>query len=138
MLVNRLRRRVEVEGEDAWVEVRPLSWLEWREVREAAEQAALDKVRRIGVDVVREIAGQRQEPAPEAQGPTATDVLDAVDVALVLERGVVAWSYEEPVTPETVRLLDERTARQVARAIVEWTTGADADPKHGCEPSTAT
>lgn len=61
------------------------------------------------------------EDRPTEGGPTAPNPLAGVDVLELLVRGVVAWSYSEPISREMLEDLDDDAAEFIARAILRLT-----------------
>lgn len=120
MLVNKSVRRVDLPHEPGqWVEVRPLSWADSVAAKKAASEATLHAFRDLGTDFLSQLQSLQSAPSPaDAAEPAPANPLAGYDRRIVLERGLVAWSYDEPVTPENISLLDEQTAEVAALAIV--------------------
>ena|SRR6266545_1009691 len=116
MLVSKSVRRIELPHESgAWIEVRQLSFAELAAARDVQSRTALRRIEGLDFTKLRDL----QQQVGVSNGEIGeTDPLAAFDELTLLEAGIVAWSYEEPVTPENVRLLDEATAEVAARAIV--------------------
>ncbi|MCK9497188.1 MAG: hypothetical protein M0R75_17085, partial [Dehalococcoidia bacterium] len=66
------------------------------------------------------------------------DPLKDYDQGSLLRAGIVSWSYDVEVTPDTIDALDERTARWCAEAIVAYTKGdrTEEERGEGSSPST--
>lgn len=80
------------------------AFAEMKRTREALDQSFLDRV---------------METMAGAGGPVkAADPLLAYDRVTLMEAGVTAWSFDLPVTRETLEDLDEDTADWLARAIL--------------------
>jgi hypothetical protein len=158
MLVDRHTKRLDVPGEPGeWVTIRRLTFGELADLRRLSGELFLEGLAGLPEDVLeaqlrvqtqlseaRKAARAAAEEAgeePEEDLPDP-DVLDGMDLLTILRSGVVAWSYHEesgepvPVEPATVAMLDERTARWLAREIM--LLGKAADPLGDSSPSTAT
>ena len=118
-------RRVMIPHEEhEWMEIRMLSWMELDEARAVRERHQLasfkDYAELMGGDTVkaareavRQVNGQ---PAPDTEAAApARKPEDIYDKASILTAGIVNWSYDEPVSPDTIRRLDAHTA--------EWALG---------------
>ena len=133
MLTNRQGavRRIDLPHEPgAWVEVRPISW---RQLREAIDEAQTAGIRRLAT-----MAGEfheLRELMAEARATTETGRADAYDTATLLRHGVVAWSYTDPVTAETLDELDQETVDLIVAELLPRARG-EADRKNGTGPST--
>ena len=90
------------------------SWRDLDLARQARSREAISNLRGLG-DVLRELQ------SPESQTKAATAAADPTndyDRATLLGRCLVAWSYPDPVTPETIASLDEQTAAWAMAEIV--------------------
>jgi len=116
MLVSETRR-VDIPHEPgAWVELRELSGRQLRKNREKKTWTLLARVNEAGgfEKLPKTPEGTEQEPDP----------LMPYDLDDLLQKGIVAWSYPEEVTPEAIERLDERTERFIAFELVP---GAEDD-----------
>lgn len=101
-LVRDLRERHDVPHEPGeWIEFRLLSW---RELEEAQER----RLRRL-LEQVREMGGLEALAGAERAGGGEPSPREMYDHGVLLERAIVAWSYDAPVSPETIALLDPVT-----------------------------
>ena len=57
----------------------------------------------------------------------STDPLDSYDLGILLQYGLVSWSYEREITEETRRLLDDRTAKWLGREIVKLNSWSEEE-----------
>ena len=136
MFVSQYTTRIELpeEGEGAWVELRPLSWLE--------QQHAIDKgyIESMQAAVALDWNAVLGQADPEVLKAVAdrvqADPLADFDQLEVLKGGVVAWSFEEPVDEEHLKLLEPAIARRLAEQIVGLRR--EADLGNSSSPSTAT
>ena len=106
-----------------WIEFRRLGHKALKEAREGKARrqmrAASDVSRDLDPaflqrmrDEVTAAVAAREAAAPEA------DPLDDYDTDELLRRGIAAWSYADPLTPENIDGLDEATADWAARRIL--------------------
>lgn len=117
MLRKGVTKTAEIPHEPGeWIEVKLLGWKELEAARRARMRQSFENIREMGPDLYRQMQESRSDNGP-------TDVMQQYDQGVVLERGIVGWSYGEPVTPETIGQLDPVTAEWAARTIV----GADAE-----------
>ena len=134
MLVTKDRtEQLSIPGEDGqWMQFRRLSWLEMVEAAETAERRSVKKMTQLGSEVVGAIfashdAKQAMKTAAataETDGdgdatPTKAPTVGSYDRESLLESGIVAWSYEEKVSPKTIKQLDAETARWAAEQVFE-------------------
>ncbi|MPZ13982.1 MAG: hypothetical protein GEU73_06095 [Chloroflexi bacterium] len=131
-LVRGITRRVELPSEPGeWIEVRLLSWVERKEAREVRLSAIIRDAHALGP----ELRASIRETQQDSSGQAPVDPLAAYDHETVLTRGIVAWSFDAEVSPETIRLLDEPTALVALRAILQIDTESEADRKNGSSRS---
>lgn len=103
------------------VTIRRLSWAELQEAGAANTKKAMQYVRDVGDSAIREIAQQAKQGA---NAEIARDPFNAYDMATLLRYGIKSWSYQRPVTPENVALIDDVAAPYLARQIFDFTKGA--------------
>ena len=107
--------RQEIPGEDGeWVDLRQLGWKDLDSARRARQTDSFDSLRAMGKDLYQMI----QETRSDTSAASEIDPLTMYDLGTVLELGIAAWSYDAPVTPETIATLDPETADWAARQIV--------------------
>ena len=139
MLTSKIRRRIELPHEpEQWVEVRQLSYLQLDLARDVFQMRNMDRLGRLDASTRQQLAEMQlarfQNSATVAE-VVADDPLIGYDVQTLLQAGVIAWSYDEAVTPESVDQLDEATAEYVARELVPKTE-SETDRKNGSPNST--
>ena len=103
------RLRVDVPHEAGeWFEIQPLSWASLEVARRLRTEDAIKQASLLDAEMLKGIQATTATATATAN-PKASS--DALDVGTVLERGISSWSYAVPVTPESVRSLDEPTAQ---------------------------
>ena len=117
MLTRLNTRKVDIPGEEgAWAEIKPASYWDVKLAREAGLKGIADKV-----VMFREMKDLIPDTTPEEQAElqqeAEDDPLTGLDLSVLLERCITAWSYGAEITQETVRDLDEPTARFLAGEI---------------------
>lgn len=128
--------RHEIPGEPGqWMELRQLGWAELDEARRARQSESFANIREMGKDTFKVMQEVRRDVGGADDGPS--DPLQTYDLGTLLKAGISAWSYEDEVSPMTIRLLDPDTAQWAARIIVGHKAEAEAERKNGSEPSTA-
>ena len=93
-----------------WMKFRPLSWLDMQAARDARLTRALQRASGLlpeALEVLRDETVQEEGASVEQ-----------LDQAVILRSGIAEWSYGEPVSPETIGRLDERTAEWAYEEIV--------------------
>jgi hypothetical protein len=106
-----------------WMRLRMLSWRELDLARQERVLAIARYHRSVGLDYLRDLQASAREPSADDNGraaasPTADDLLASYDRGTLLRAGIVEWSYDPPVSPETIDALDEQTALWAARLLV--------------------
>lgn len=135
MLIKDQKTRLDIPHEDGqWVEIRRLSWRELDKAREAQQVRAMSAMKSMGGDVLEALRGAQSDGARDARQQSPQLVYDR---ATVLHAGLVAWSYDEKVTPEHIDQLDPVTADWLFRQIVEQHAESDETKKKDSPPSTA-
>ncbi len=112
MLTNksRLTEQVAIPHERGeWMKFRALSWRNLQAAQEAQMARALREVAGLTPQAFELLQNQA-----ERQGAS----VDQLDQTVVLRSGIAAWSYGEPVSPEAVDRLDQRTADWAFAEIV--------------------
>ena len=69
----------------------------------------------------RELAATPDAPAPDQVAALQRDPARLYARSVVLEKGIKAWTYEEPPTPDTIADLDADAAEWLFTAILELT-----------------
>jgi hypothetical protein len=100
------------------VTIQKLSGKALQAARQAQIAASMQLVQAMGGAAIgRELA----EVPPEAVAAAQTDPARQYDRPTVLAKGVKAWTYPDPPTPDRLDDLDEQAADFVFRAILELT-----------------
>lgn len=130
-IVTNVTKRVEIPHEpDQWMEIKKLSWRQLEATKDAQTNALLARMKSLGGDMVKALQGavedQKQKPGTQH------------DRGGVLNCGIVAWSYDVPVTPANVDALDEETAAWAVEEILALNAPrTDEERKNGLSPSTS-
>lgn len=134
-IVTGLTERWEIPHEPGQhMTLRPLSWWHKQKASDAQTDSVIARVKTMGTDVMKELRGA--ESRSDVQAAQA-DPLGSYDRALVLEFGIVEWSYEEKLSPEAIKDLDDKTAEEAARRILVISSALDEEArKNGSSPST--
>ena len=133
MLVTKdTTEQVPIPHEDGhWMQFRRLSWLEMTEAAEKAERRSVAKMTQFGSEAVGAIMSSHEaKQAMQTAAATADTDGDAPKTAKVptvksydreslVVNGIVAWSYEEKVSPKAIKQLDAETARWAAEQVFE-------------------
>jgi len=102
--------------------------------REVRSVSSLQLVQAMGgAAVVADVAGLDQSSAVAAElERRRADPAQVYDRPTVLEKGVTAWTYTEPLTPDRLADLDEQAADFLFHAILDLTLpNGDAEKKTG-------
>ncbi len=128
MLTSKHTKQIEIPHEPGeWLKVRQLSGRALDEAREERSRRVLANARAMGAEVM--LAFQDVE-RPASTEPAEPDPLADYDVDTVLRCGIIAWSYQEKVKPETIADLDEQTRDWAAREILAMCQRSEADRKN--------
>ena len=115
MALRDLTKQVSIPHEDGeWMELRLLGWQELEESKRAKTRESFENIKALGGDIYKAIQEARTEDTSGSMDPLALH-----DMATLLRKGIVAWSYGGvPVNAENIGRLDEKTATWAARAIL--------------------
>ena len=139
MLTNtQVTRRPIPHEPGQWVETRLLGWHQLDEAMEVRRSAAFKTMRELaaaGAGLGRAVASADRDGVASAARALEADPSREYDALTVLRYGVVAWSYEPPVTEQALKDLDPVTKGWLVRAILRL---EDPDERlFGSGPSTA-
>jgi hypothetical protein len=153
MFASRITQDVEVsDGQSAVVvTIRKLSGNSLGKAKDARTADKLSSIRTASkdllafwkdasVEAVAEKLAERQKAEQDATSKAEARYAE-YDRLTVLQAGIVRWSSDVKVTPDTVADLDEETADKLHRAILDLSLPAldpeaDTAPKGGFAPST--
>jgi hypothetical protein len=102
------------------VTIRRLSGRHLAKAREASQTASIENLKRLGgAAFQRELSalGSDEDRARQL-ADFAADPLNAYDRYELMKRGIVAWSYEQPVSDEAIEDLSEEAVEYFAREIL--------------------
>ncbi len=105
-------------GESATI--RMLSWKQLEEAKDATVQGAFKLFENLSPAALEALTN-----APERASRQTADT--TYDRAVILLRGVVGWSYEDPVDEETLADLDDETAEFLEDAILGLSRRTEAE-----------
>lgn len=124
IFASRTQRTIAIPfDEPHTVTIQKLSGRQLEKAKEASQSAAVESLKRMGgAAFQRELAelGDAKATAERVAAAQA-DPLTSYDRLILLQRGIVAWTYPETITPEAVEDLSEEAADFLARAIVDLT-----------------
>lgn len=147
MLVNLHTKRVNIPHEAGeWMELRRLTFGEMKQLSEESLQGYFEALEELPQKVLearlkldrdeqrkREAAAKKKGVDAASSPPAATDPLAGRNLEMILQFGIMAWSYVDaegapvPVGPLTVAALDEVTADWAARAIMLFDSAEKKD-----------
>lgn len=112
------RTRVDLPAPGEWVEVKRHPSVGDKKAIQGMALAFTLRVNKQQIDAVRraEAAKVAAELLDGVDLPVDADLFDRMAFAR-LERAIVAWSFEEPVTPESIRELDEASYDAIVAAL---------------------
>lgn len=102
------------------VTVRKLAGRHIERARQEHSMAMMDSVKRMGVAFQRELAATIDTKDDEIKA-VQSDPMNGFDLTTVLERGILAWSYAEKVTPELIDDMEDEARTEIATAIMKLT-----------------
>ena len=106
--------RVEVPHEPGeWMEITTVSWSGLK----IASRKNMAEVMKPFLDLPPEVLERLVGGAGGARA-SQEDSTDDYDKATILEKGIVAWSYDADVTPHNIAALDEETAEWAFQLII--------------------
>lgn len=113
---------LEIPGESVTITLRSLGHRRLRQAQEARREAATKAIANIDIDISKFTEAIRGNNLDAELGDSSELGLArnyAYDQDMVLEAGIVAWGYEQAVTPETIGDLDPDTAEWAFQTIID-------------------
>ena len=136
MLIGQTFTKLDIPHEPGeWVEVRKLNHKTLARAAQVRSEQGISSMKSLGGELLTALRQAKEEVETAIKSPEVS--VEAYDRDLVLQAGVVRWSYTAPPTPETLGELDEVTARWLHREIVTRSV-APPDPVvvgNGISPS---
>lgn len=134
MLTSRIVKQVEIPHEEGeWMRLRMLPGKKLQEAIDEKQRRALLEMKALGGDVIAAI--KALNPAEKAEAKASADPITQYDEDTILRAGIIAWSYDDKVTPQAIDDLDETTRGWVVREILAL---SQADRGNSTAPSTST
>lgn len=136
MLIGQAIAKLDIPHEPGeWVEVRKLNHKTLARAAQVRSEAGISSMKSLGAELLTALRQAREELTEVAPVVTA----ESYDRDLVLQGGVVRWSYPLPPTPESLGDLDEVTAKWLAHEIVTRSVAGPTAEQvgNGTPPSTA-
>lgn len=128
MLTSRIVKEVPIPHENGeWMRLRMLPGKKLQEARDEQTYKQLMLFRKMGADGVEAIQKASRQ---DAEAALKADPLSAYDIDVLLRAGIVAWSYDEKVTPQAIEELDETTRRWAAEELLKMSLPSEADTKN--------
>lgn len=117
MLIGSIVTKLDIPHEPGeWVEVRKLNHKTLAKAAALRSEAGISSMKSLGAELLTALRQAREEVKEALTAPEVS--VDAYDRDLVLQAGVVRWSYLVEPTSETLGELDEVTAKWLHREIV--------------------
>lgn len=124
-IVKGKTRRVDVPHEkDEWFEVKRLSWRQLELAADVHSDKALKTMKDMGADMAKAMQNETRTPTKE-RSPE-----QLYDRGIVLEAGILGWSYDEEVNKENIESLDEETAAWAFGEIVGLNKATEEERKN--------
>jgi hypothetical protein len=136
MLTSKVTRQSNIPHEEGeWFRFRMLSGRQLEEASDRITAKYMATVRAIGTESLQALAKDATE-ATEPEVPR--DPVASYDVETLLKYGVVAWSYQDKLSPQMLSDLDDVTRVWAAREILDLTLPKPEDSGNGSGRSTGT
>lgn len=120
MLASTQTKRLDIPHEPGeYIEIRMLS----ARKREEAHDAKMQSIIRAlsgGADLFKSAMESGPDEPKAEKDPSEKDPLTSFDKWMILRAGIVSWSYNAKVRPDTIDDLDEETADWAAREILAF------------------
>lgn len=113
-----------IEDGEHRVTIRMLSFLELQEARDA-RISKIATLARSFADVSAALRGHGEDARRKAEEKIADDPLEGYDIETLLRHGVVSWDYDNEDVD--VRILDERSAKSIAREVLACSNPEERD-----------
>lgn len=137
MLVSKESIRLDIPHEEGeWVEVVKLPWVKLRAARKANEKENREIAKEFGAEFVKALSSSDDSEKAEnrAKNLIKSQQYDEsnFDTHILLDAGLIGWSYGEKVTPDaefkyvevdskSIDMLDERTVVWIKQEIINLT-----------------
>lgn len=120
VFTSRITKEITIPNTDgATATVRKLNPKALEAAAKEQQRQALESVKAIGgMSVVRELRDAAAATPSDAPAETPNPML-GFDRLTLIEKGVVGWSFEEPLTVASFEDLDEETASFLAREVLQ-------------------
>jgi len=107
---------------------RRLSWRSWEYAAEVKRTEAFAMVKSVSPEMLEAMRGKDSESKSKERD------LEQFDTGTLLNKGIVAWSYEGEVTAQNIDLLDPQTAEW---AVAQIMASRGTDRKNSASDSIA-
>jgi hypothetical protein len=113
-------KRVEVPGEDAWVEIRKMGWRRLEVARKEQDRQQRGIAKEFGAEFVKALSSGDADKARDTARTMRWDI-DSFDRMTLLKEGVIKWSYSKgDIKDSTFGDLDEPTADWLSTQILHY------------------
>jgi hypothetical protein len=121
------------------MELRRLSWKKLRKARKLQEEEQREVAKSFGAEFMKALSrGDVDEDRARRLIKEQQYNADNFDTEALLESGIAAWSYAEPVNLDTIEELDERTAVWAKQQIIDLTKPPSEDEEKNSSPDSTT
>jgi hypothetical protein len=129
MITSKVTKQVSIPHEEGeWFRFRMLSGKQLEEAADRIQAKYLSTVKTIGMENIRAF---QDEATDEAEPKAKSDPSNAYEVDTILRYGVIAWSYQEKLSPQTLGDLDDVTRVWAMREILDLTLPKPEDSGNG-------
>tara|TARA_R110000824_G_scaffold167181_1_gene343943 strand:- start:4061 stop:4459 length:399 start_codon:yes stop_codon:yes gene_type:complete len=123
MLVIGKQKVIEVPHEPGTeVTIKALSWKKLKDAQRAQQTEGIEFMRAVGAELLQALrAGdaEKVKSIEEAQEASIT----SYDRSTLLTKGLMSWTYDVELSPESIEELDEKTAAFLAQSIFNFSRG---------------
>ena len=123
MLVIGKQKVIDIPHEpDTQVTIKALSWKKLKDAQRAQQTEGIEFMRAVGAELLQALrAGDADKVKSIEEAQEAN--ISSYDRSTLLNKGLVSWSYESELTPESIEELDEKTASYLAEVIFAFSRG---------------
>ena len=123
MLVIGKQKVINVPHEpETEVTIKALSWKKLKDAQRAQQTEGIEFMRAVGAELLKALREGDADKVKSIEQQQEANIT-SYDRSTLLTKGLVSWTYDIEVSPESIEELDEKTAAFLAQAIFDFSRG---------------